>query len=262
MKIAVAGKGGVGKTTIAGTLARLIAKDGGRVLAVDADPAMNLAYALGIPREVALKIVPISENSQLIEERTGAKPDSSGSVFSLTPKVNDIAERFGVEGPDRTMLIVMGTVKSGGAGCMCPANSLLRALLRHMLLERGDAVVLDMEAGLEHLGRGTVRGVDALIDVVEPGAQSIETARRIVRLAKDLGVKDVVAVGNKVAEDEEQFLRDGLKEIGLEPLCVIPYDKAIAEADRRRVAPVDFAPESSAVKAIRRLKDELKQRYP
>jgi CO dehydrogenase maturation factor len=263
LKIAVAGKGGVGKTLISGTLARLLARDGFRVLAIDADPAMNLASALGIPSDVASKIVPISENKELIEERTGAKPGSAFSIFiSLTPTVDDIAEKYGVVGPDSVRLLVMGTVRSGGSGCMCPANSLLRALIRHVTLIEKDAVVMDMEAGLEHLGRATVRGFDALLCVVEPGAQSIETASRIKRLAQDINVKEVLAVGNKVArEEEEKFIREYLSRIGLDIICTIPFDQDIISSDILRVAPIDHSPSSPAIEGIKRLEAALKERY-
>ena len=263
MKIAVAGKGGVGKTLISGTLARLLARDGFRVLAVDADPAMNLAYAVGIPTDVASKIVPITENKELIEERTGAKPGSAFSIFiSLTPTVDDIAERYGIVGPDGIRLLVMGTVRSGGSGCMCPANSLLRALIRHITLIEKDAVVMDMEAGLEHLGRATVRGFDALLCVVEPGAQSIETASRIKRLAKDINIREVLAVGNKVmTEEDEKIIGGSLSKIGLDVICNVPFDQNIIRADALRIAPIDYSPKSPAITAIKKLEEMLKEKY-
>ena len=264
MKVAIAGKGGVGKTIIAATLSRLLAHDGYRVLAIDADPAMNLAYALGISVDVASKIVPICENNRLIEERTGTRPGSGfGGIFSLTPTVNDIADRFGVSGPDGVRLLVMGTVRVGGTGCMCPANALLRALIQHIMLERKEAVVMDMEAGLEHLGRATIRGVDAVIAVVEPGAQSIETAGRIKKLALDIGLKEVLAVGNKVRTNEDRrFIEGSLEKMGLPPSCMIPFDQRILQADMMHVAPIDFAPSSPAIQAIRELEATLKDRYP
>jgi len=263
VKLAVAGKGGVGKTLIAGTLSRFLARNGYRVLAVDADPAINLAYALGIPSGVASKIVPITENHQLINERTGVKPGTGfGALFRLTPTVDDITDKYGVVGPDNVRLLVMGTIRSGGSGCMCPANALIRALIRHVTFERKDAVVMDMEAGLEHLGRATVRGFDALLCVVEPGTQSIETAMKIKRLAEDIGVKEVLAVGNKVAAKEDQeFIELSLGKAGLELACVIPFDRTILRADTLRVAPMDYCPDSPAIKSIRRLEENLKERY-
>lgn len=263
MKIAVAGKGGVGKTLVAGTLARLLARDGFRVLAVDADPAMNLAYALGIRQDIASRIVPVAENKELIEERTGAKPGSAFSVFiSLTPSVADIADKYGVVGPDNVRLLVMGTIRSGGSGCMCAANSLIRALIRHITLMRGDAAIMDMEAGLEHLGRATVRGFDALLCVVEPGVQSIETANRIKFLANDINVREVLAVGNKVMANEDRtFIVESIEKIGLDLVCTIPFDQNIIRADSLRQAPIDYSPESPAIEAIRRLENTLKDKY-
>lgn len=263
MKVAVAGKGGVGKTLIAGTIARLLARDGFRVLAVDGDPAMNLAYALGIPSDTASRIIPIAENRELIEERTGAKPGSAFSILiRLTPSVEDIADKYGVVGPDSVRLLVMGTIRSGGSGCMCPANSLIRALIRHVTLMRGDAVVMDMEAGLEHLGRATVRGFDALLCVVEPGVQSIETANRIKDLANDINVKEVLAVGNKVmAEEDSAFIEESIQKIGLDLICTIPFDQNIIRADSLRKAPIDHSPSSPAIEAIRKLANLLKDKY-
>ena len=262
MKVAVAGKGGVGKTLIAGTLSRLLARDGFRVLAVDADPAMNLAYAIGIPHQIASKIVPIAENRRLIEERTGVKPGSAFGVFiSLTPTVSDIAEKFGVLGPDNVRLLVVGTIRYGGSGCACPANTLIRSLLRHITMVRGDVVVMDMEAGLEHLGRATVKGFDVLLCVVDPGAQSIETAERINRLAKYINVKEVLAVGSKVtSSSDERFIEKSASEIGLEVIGMVPFDPEVLKADRMRVAPIDLAPSSPAISAIKNLRDTLKAR--
>jgi len=258
VKLAVAGKGGVGKTLLAGTLSRLLARDGYRVLAVDADPAMNLAYAVGVPEEVASKIVPVAENRQLIEERAGKL---FGEIYTLTPKVDDIADRFGVVGPDGVRLLVMGTIRYGGSGCMCPANALIRALISHLTLARDEAIVMDMEAGLEHLGRGTARGFDALICVVEPGRQSLETARKILRLSDHIGIRRVYAVGNKVMDDEgRRFVQEGVSTLGLELLGIIPYDESVQKADVMRVAPIDYSPNSPAIRAIAEIKQEIVRR--
>jgi len=163
MKIAIAGKGGVGKTFVSATLSRLLARDGYSVLAVDADPNLNLGYSLGVAYDVANEIVPISDNEALVKEKTGVSPEEAlGSMFNMNPRVNDIVDRFGVNAPDDVKLLVMGTVKGGGTGCMCGANAMLRVLLQHMLIQRGEILVMDMVAGLEHLGRGTARRMDAI----------------------------------------------------------------------------------------------------
>ncbi|MEM3591212.1 MAG: AAA family ATPase [Candidatus Bathyarchaeia archaeon] len=259
MKIAVAGKGGVGKTLISGTLARVYARQGYRVLAVDADPAMNLAYAIGIPPEVSSRIVPIAENTSLIEERTGAKPGSAfGIFFSLTPTVEDIADKYGVIGPDGVRLLVMGTIRSGGSGCACPANSLISALIRHVALKEGDVVVMDLEAGLEPLGRATAKGFDALLCVVEPSAPSIETAMRIKNLAGEIGIKRVFFVGNKISSvEDKEYVEEAFSKVGLNLLHLIPFDVCVVKAGRLRVAPIDYSPSSPAVLAIKELSGKL-----
>jgi CO dehydrogenase maturation factor len=262
VKLAVSGKGGVGKTTIAATLSRLLARDGFRVLAIDADPAESLSFALGIPGPIRKTIVPLMEDELLIEERTGARPGEIGGIFSLTPRVDDLAEKFGVPGPDGTRLLVMGTVKSAGSGCMCPSNSLLRALLRHIFLTSTDAVVMDMEAGLEHLGRGTIRGIDALINVVEPRTQSVEISARITELAKQLQVKHVLAVGNKVRDiNEKTFLERGVNGIGLPLIGTVPYDEMIIRADWAGMPPLDFAPNCNGIQAIKQIEVKLLEMF-
>lgn len=262
MKVVIAGKGGVGKTLVAGTLARIYARIGFNVLAIDADPAMNLSYALGIPPEISSEIVPLAENSSLIEERTGARPGSAfGIIFSLTPTVDDIADRYGVIGPDGVKLLVMGTIRSGGSGCACPASSLLSALIRHVTLRRGDVVIMDTEAGLEHLGRATARGFDALVCIVEPSAPSIEAGVKIRKLAGEISIREVIFVGNKVSDSaDEEYIRRELERYSLDLFHVIPFDQNVIRAGRARVAPIDYSQSSPAIQAIKDLAHKLMRR--
>ena len=226
MKLAISGKGGVGKTTLAAALALRFAEDGRKVIAVDADPDSNLAATLGFPEPD--KIVPLIEMKALIAERTGAEPGSFGAYFKLNPKVDDIPERYAPEYRGIRLLVMGGLQKRGGSGCFCPESAFLRALLAHLLVGREDVVILDMEAGIEHLGRGTSQAVDALIVVVEPSRRSIETALRIQGLASDLGVRKVFVVGNKVRDaEDEDFIRAHLS--GMELLGVIRYDREIVD---------------------------------
>jgi CO dehydrogenase maturation factor len=247
MKIAITGKGGVGKTTLAGTLARLLARDGMDVLAIDADPDMNLASALGIDEPP----LPLTEYEDMIDERAGGP----GGMFKLNPKVDDVVERFGVVGPDGVRMLVMGTVDRGGSGCMCPASSFLRALLRHVVLKESSVVIMDMEAGIEHLGRGTTRGIDLMIVVVEPGARSLETAERIKRLGTDIGVKKFAAVINKAGGEELGVVESRLGDIGIPVMGTIPYDSSLVKADLAGRSPVDEG--GAAMAAIEEIKDRL-----
>jgi CO dehydrogenase maturation factor len=227
MKIAISGKGGVGKTILASLLSRIFAEAGYSVLAIDADPNSNLAATLGFPHPD--EITPISEMRALIEERTGAPPGQAGGFFKLNPKVDDLPEKYSLK-YNGIRLMVMGRIKKGGTGCYCPENALLQALITHLLLERDEVVILDMEAGVEHLGRATARAVDKLIIVVEPGRTSVETAYRIDKLAKEIGLLNITIVGNKVrSQSEREFLTSSLQ--GFEFLGFIPYDQAIVEAD-------------------------------
>jgi CO dehydrogenase maturation factor len=226
MKIAVSGKGGVGKTTLSSLLARYWATKGYRVLAVDADPDANLGSALGIDTAA---IVPVANMDKLIYERTGAQPGTVGGFFKLNPKVDDLPEALGKE-KDGVRLLVMGTVTKGGGGCICPESALLKALMSHLVLYHKDLVIMDMEAGIEHLGRGTAQGVDRLVIVVEPGRRSIETAEKVRQLTEDIGLKKVVAVGSKVrSEREAEFLRKSVNGIPL--IGILPFSEEIAEAD-------------------------------
>jgi CO dehydrogenase maturation factor len=254
MKIAVLGKGGVGKTLVSGTTARLLGREGIRVLAVDADPNPTLAATLGVSEEAAKTIIPLTENDELIKERTGMDPKVYGSMFKLNPHVSDLAEKFGVPAPDNVTLLVAGTVTIGGAGCMCPAGALLKRLIRHLIVGSDEAFVMDMEAGVENLGRGTTRGMDALIIVVEPGHASINTVGRIKQLAHDIGVERVVAVANKIMDEEdERIINKTLSELNIPLLAAIPFDKAVRDAGLHGQAPIDYDPNSPALQALRTL---------
>jgi CO dehydrogenase maturation factor len=235
MKIAISGKGGVGKTTLASLIIKNFSDRGNKVLAIDADPDANLAGALGIDHPEL--IVPISEMKELIEERTEAKTGTMGSFFKLNPHVSDLPEKLSVQ-KGNIRVMVMGGVKRGGGGCICPESVMLKTLITHLILARDEVVVLDMEAGIEHLGRGTASSVNKLIVVVEPGKRSIETAHQIKKLAQDLGLKNIVLVGNKVRNDQDkEFLLRQLP--GFTFLGFLPYNDQIIEADLEGRAPFE-----------------------
>jgi CO dehydrogenase maturation factor len=247
MKLAVSGKGGVGKTLLTAFLSNIFTESGYSVLAVDADSNPNLAVTLGFPQ--AEKITPISEMKELIEERTGARPGMSGSYFKLNPRVDDLPAKYWLEHKG-IKLMVMGQIKRGGSGCYCPENVLVQALVSHLLLARNEVIILDMEAGIEHLGRATAKAVDRLIIVVEPGRRSVETAYRISELARDIGLRNIGLVGNKIrSQSEREFLISSLS--SFEFLGFIPYDQKLVDADLANIPIIDSSQQiMSAVKEI------------
>jgi CO dehydrogenase maturation factor len=252
MKIAISGKGGVGKTTFASFLIKALTDNGMKVLAIDADPDANLAQALGVSKDA--KIVPISEMKEIIEERTDSKVGTMGSFFKLNPKVDDLPEKLSIK-INGIKLMVLGGVKTGGSGCICPESTLLKALVRHIVLARDEAVVLDMEAGLEHLGRGTAMAVDRLIVVVEPGRRSVETAHHILKLAGDIGLKKLSFVGNKIrSEQDKEFLINLMP--GFDFLGFIPFATDIISADLEGRPP--FEKDPAGLEAVKKMIDKLK----
>ncbi len=253
MKTAITGKGGVGKTTLSAILCHLYAGEGRRVVAVDADPDANLAQAFGLSREEIEGIRPVAELTDVIAERTGARPGSMGGIFKLNPRVADIPEEFGRR-IDGITLLVMGRSKEAASGCYCPENVFLRTLLRHLVLERDEVVILDMEAGIEHLTRGTAEGVDLFLVVVEPGQRSIQTARTVKEMVSGLGVKRVCVVANKVRNDRDvEFIRSETGDMVL--LGTIGFRPEIMEADISGVPPFLKSPET--VREVEELKRSI-----
>ena len=243
MKLAVSGKGGVGKTTFAALLIRTLNQEGKKVLAIDADPDANLAAALGIAN--GNEITPISEMKDLVFERTGAQPGSIGGYFSLTPKVDDLPDSISARF-EKIKLMRLGGVQKGGAGCICPESSLLKALVRHVVLQRDEVVVMDMEAGIEHLGRATAKAVDKLIVVVEPGRRSIDTAGHIKQLASEIQLNHIAVVGNKIrSAKDESFLKNHLSDFDF--LGFLSYDDALIEADLAGKSPFDVDSKAKTV---------------
>lgn len=241
MKIAISGKGGVGKTTLAALLAQVYADAGHAVLAVDADPAPCLAEALGLPPALRAQLRPIAEMDELIEERTGAKPGTVGGFFTINPRVDDLPERFSVVHRG-VRLLEMGSVALGGSGCICPESAMLKTLLTHLLFRKDDRLIVDMYAGVEHLGRATVDFVDALIIVVEPTKRSLTTAEKIRKLAADIGLNRVWLVGSKVrSDDDARFLV--AESPGIPLLGSLPFAAAVQDADRQGRAVYDTVPE-------------------
>jgi CO dehydrogenase maturation factor len=240
MKIAISGKGGVGKTTLAALLAQVYADSGREVLAVDADPSPCLAGALGFPEEQSSQLRPIAEMDALIEERTGAKPGTTGGFFTLNPRVDDIPDRFSVSHRG-VRLLEMGSVDLGGSGCICPESAMLKTLFMHLLFRKDDVLLLDMYAGVEHLGRATVDFVDAMLVVVEPTRRSLGTAAQIRKLANDIGLTRLWLVGNKVRNKEDaDFLASSSPDLPL--IGYFPADLAVQEADRVGESVYDYVP--------------------
>ena len=240
-KIAITGKGGVGKTTLTALLAYVYAQRGQDVIAIDADPAGNLGLAFGLTAHLDAELKPIAEMEALIYERTGAQPGTIGGWFKLNPKVDDIPENFSVT-QRGVRLLRLGTVRGGGAGCLCPENALLKALVTHLLLRKNQSLILDMEAGVEHLGRGTASAVDAFVIVVEPGLRSLGTADQIRYLASEIGIRQVYLVANKTrGPQDEDFIRQHALDLPL--LGSLPFSTAALAADQGGLAVFDQAPE-------------------
>lgn len=250
LKIAIGGKGGVGKTTVCAVWAKLFAQDSLDVLAIDADPNTNLAQALGIAPEQTPE--PLIAMKQLIAERTGTTKDAVGTYFTLNPKVSDLPEKYSIE-TDGVKLLVLGAITQAGGGCACPEGAFLKALLTHTILQRQELVLVDLAAGLESMGRASIQGIDALISVVEPGARSIETANNIAAMAQQLGIKSVAAIANKITDAAQaETIRSQLK---IPLLAAINYDPAVQKADLSNKPVFDASAE--LVNQLRHAKNEL-----
>jgi CO dehydrogenase maturation factor len=241
VKIAISGKGGVGKSTVAAALALTLARRGEKVLALDADPDANLASALGVSEAEQAKIASISKQIALIEERTGAKVAQYGQVFKINPEVADVAERFAVR-RDGVDLLVLGAVQSGGGGCACPESMFLKALVTDLTLYKKETLLMDMEAGVEHLGRATAQGVDYMLLVLEPGKRAVDCAKTARRMAREIGVRRFLLVGNKIqGEADEAFLREAFPDETF--AAMLPWAREIRDADRDGVSVMDAAEE-------------------
>ncbi len=241
MKLAVSGKGGVGKTTFCALLAWGLSDKGYRVVAVDADPDSNLAGALGIDPVTIQQAGPITAMDDLIEERTGVRPGERGGFFKLNPHVSDIPDRYSLK-IDNISVLTLGKCKKGGSGCYCAENVIVKRLIDYLLLSREETLVIDMEAGIEHLSRGTAASVDALVTVVEPGMRSIDTARKVDELVKDLDIPRHLIVANKVRDKEDrEFLVAMLSSYDI--LGFIPYDIRLIKVDREGRSPYKESPD-------------------
>jgi CO dehydrogenase maturation factor len=253
MKIAISGKGGTGKTIISASLAQVFLGKGKRVILIDADPDSNLKTTLNIKEE----ITPLIELKEIIEERTGAKPGERTIFFKMNPEVDDIPDRFFYK-KGNLLLGIMGTVRGGGLGCMCPENAFLKAILRNLILKRDDVVILDMEAGIEHLGRGTTEGIDFLLIITEPTEKSIETTERIEKLAREIKIKRILVIGNKIEnEDEKNFIVEKLK--NFEIIGFIPYFPQIKRAEKEGKIVWEVVPE--ILKYVEEILEKMEVKY-
>ncbi|MHC4560226.1 MAG: ATP-binding protein [Planctomycetota bacterium] len=251
VKIAIGGKGGVGKTTVSAIWAQLFAEDGLDVLAIDADPNTNLASAFGIPSEQSPE--PLIKMKELIAERTGTGKDAVGAYFRLNPKVIDLPEKHWLE-INGLKLLILGAITQAGTGCACPEGAFLKALLTHTILQRQELVLVDLAAGVEFMGRASIQGIDAFVAVVEPGGRSIETANNIAKMAKELGIGCVGAIANKITESAQtELIKSQLKEAVL--LGTLPYSRSVQEADLRRASV--FGADDEVTEQLKKAKNKL-----
>jgi CO dehydrogenase maturation factor len=227
LRIAVAGKGGSGKTTVSVLLAKVLSEDGRKVLLVDLDSDPNLASALGIPASAA---TPLVNRKELVAERTGSTGEPGG-MFILNPRVSDLIGTHAVRCTDRVALLPVGAIETAGEGCYCPQTAFVRSLVRSLVLEKDESVILDLEAGMEAFGRSAVEGLDLLLVVVEPGMRSVETASRIMRMVPELGIRDARIVANKVRPSNFDALSRLLSEHGLRADMVLAHSDEIARRD-------------------------------
>ncbi|UCC18629.1 MAG: AAA family ATPase [Promethearchaeota archaeon] len=259
MKIAVSGKGGVGKTLVAGILARLFAHDEFKVLAIDNDSAMNLSYTLGIDQNIKSQIVPIKEMKSMIEERTIVKGAGPG-VYNINPKVSDIPDRYKVSGPDGLQLLVLGGIEEPATGCLCPENALIRTLLYNLFVKRDEVVIVDFEAGIEHLGRGTAKGIDLMLVITEPSQKSLDLCKKIIDLSKKLGVINIFLIANKIIDNsQKEAIIQKIKNWEVPLYHSIPFDPEIAKADLDGKSPIDYNSNSKAIISINSLYHKLKK---
>jgi len=220
---------------------------------------MNLSYTLGISETVKSKIVPISEMKKMIEERTVVKGAGPG-VYNITPNVSDIPDKFKVTGPNGLKLLVLGGIVEPASGCLCPENALIRTLLYNLLVKRDEVVLVDFEAGLEHLGRGTAKGIDVMLVIAEPSQKSLDLCSKIIDLSKKLGVINIYLIVNKVIDESQlSIINERIRDWKVPLYHSIPFDAEIGKADLNGTSPLDFNPNSKAIGAIKKLFDKLKQ---
>ncbi len=259
MKLAVSGKGGVGKTLVAGILARMFAKDGVKVLAIDNDSAMNLSYTLGIDEKTKENIIPIKEMKSMIEKRTLVKGGGPG-VYNINPEVADIPDRYKVSGPDGLQLLVLGGIEEPATGCLCPENALIRTLLYNLFVKRDEVIIVDFEAGIEHLGRGTAKGIDLMLVITEPSQKSLDLCKKIIDLSKKLGVINIYLIANKITDESQtEIINQKIKNWEVPLYHSIPFDPNIAKADLEGKSPIDFNSNSKGILSIKNLYEKLKK---